>query len=236
MGKLSFGDIENRLRLPATATPIHSSSLICICEEAPMSRKAVWRNFVKMVDRYHQAAFSPKYLLYTNIGISIALSGVGDTIAQSYERMLGEIHGWNKIRTLRMGISGLTVGVVCHYWYQYLDYLYPNRTYRTVVIKILLDQFICSPLYIAVFFLTMAVLEETTWEEVQQEIREKALVLYMAEWTVWPLAQFINFLLIKPQYRVFYDNSISLGYDVYTSQVKYRKKPNAEQNPDQKEK
>ncbi|XP_017059797.1 mpv17-like protein 2 [Drosophila ficusphila] len=189
----------------------------------------LWKQIVRSADRFHQAAFSPKFLLYTNIGISVGLSMVGDTMEQSYERFIGELPEWNRIRTLRMGISGFTVGVVCHYWYQYLDYLFPKRTFKVVVIKILLDQFICSPLYIAVFFLTMALLEDNSWEELQQEIREKALILYAAEWTVWPLAQFINFLLIKPQYRVFYDNTISLGYDVFTSQIKYRKKPDQEE-------
>ncbi|XP_043650717.1 mpv17-like protein 2 [Drosophila teissieri] len=190
-----------------------------------MALRVLWRRVTHVLDRFHQVAFSPKYLLYTNIGISVGLSMVGDTMEQSYERFIGELPDWNRTRTLRMGISGFTVGLVCHYWYQHLDYMFPKRTYKVVVIKILLDQFICSPFYIAVFFLTMAVLEDNTWEELQQEIRDKALVLYAAEWTVWPLAQFINFLVIRPQYRVFYDNTISLGYDVYTSQVKYRKKP-----------
>ncbi|XP_039484940.1 mpv17-like protein 2 [Drosophila santomea] len=190
-----------------------------------MALRLLWRRMTHVLDRFHQVAFSPKYLLYTNIGISVGLSMVGDTMEQSYERFIGELPDWNRTRTLRMGISGFTVGLVCHYWYQHLDYMFPKRTYKVVVIKILLDQFICSPFYIAVFFLTMAVLEDNTWEELQQEIRDKALVLYAAEWTVWPLAQFINFLVIRPQYRVFYDNTISLGYDVYTSQVKYRKKP-----------
>ncbi|XP_017002167.3 mpv17-like protein 2 [Drosophila takahashii] len=190
-----------------------------------MARRVQWKRLTQALDRFHQAAFSPKYLLLTNIGISVGLSMVGDTMEQSYERFIGELQEWNRIRTLRMGISGFTVGLVCHYWYQYLDYLYPQRTYKMVVVKILLDQFICSPFYIAVFFLTMAVLEDNSWEELKQEIKDKALILYAAEWTVWPLAQFINFLLIKPQYRVFYDNTISLGYDIFTSQVKYRKKP-----------
>ncbi|XP_016979587.1 mpv17-like protein 2 [Drosophila rhopaloa] len=189
-----------------------------------MAGRVGWQRMKQVLNRFHQAAFSPKYLLYTNIGISVGLSMVGDTMEQTYERLIGELSGWNRIRTLRMGISGLTVGLVCHYWYQYLDYLFPKRNFKVVIVKILLDQFICSPFYIAVFFITMAILEENSWEELQQEIRDKALTLYLAEWTVWPLAQFINFLLIKPQYRVFYDNTISLGYDVYTSQVKYRKK------------
>nr|AAM29277.1 AT16953p [Drosophila melanogaster] len=195
-----------------------------------MALRVLWRRMTNAMDRFHQMAFSPKYLLFTNIGISVGLSMVGDTMEQSYERLIGELPDWNRTRTIRMGISGLTVGLVCHYWYQHLDYLFPKRTYKVVVVKILLDQFICSPFYIAVFFLTMAILEDNTWEELEQEIREKALVLYAAEWTVWPLAQFINFLLIKPQYRVFYDNTISLGYDIYTSQVKYRKKPEPKDN------
>ncbi|XP_034655930.1 mpv17-like protein 2 [Drosophila subobscura] len=193
-----------------------------------MFRRARWRRVLQGVNRWHSVAFSKRYLLYTNLGISFSLSMVGDTMEQAYERYLGEIDAWNGTRTLRMGMGGLTVGVVCHYWYQYLDYRYPNRTIRTVMRKILLDQIICSPFYITVFFITMGLLERQSWEEFREEVMEKAVVLYMAEWTFWPAAQFVNFFLIKPRYRVFYDNSMSLGYDIYTSGVKYRKKPSLE--------
>lgn len=175
-------------------------------------------------NRLHHAAFSKKFLIYTNIGISISLSMLGDTLEQSYERFTKQIIGWDRTRTVRMGISGFTVGIVCHFWYQYLDYIYPKRTIKAVIHKILLDQFICSPFYIGVFFLTMGLLEDKTWLEVKEEIADKAVTLYKAEWTVWPAAQFINFFFIKPKYRVFYDNIVSLGYDVYTSKVKYRQK------------
>ncbi|XP_022221003.1 mpv17-like protein 2 [Drosophila obscura] len=184
-----------------------------------------WRRLLQALNRWHSVAFSKRYLLYTNLSISTSLSMVGDTIEQSYERYVGEIDGWNRTRTLRMGTGGFTVGFVCHHWYQYLDHRYPNRTIGIVMRKILLDQIICSPFYIAVFFITMAVLERQSWEEFQAEVMEKAIVLYVADWTVWPAAQFINFFLIKPRYRVIYDNSLSLCYDVYTSKVKYRKKP-----------
>jgi protein Mpv17 len=36
---------------------------------------------------------------------------------------------------------------------------------------------------------------------------------------VWPPAQVINFYLLPTRFRVLYDNTISLGYDVYTSYV-----------------
>lgn len=51
------------------------------------------------------------------------------------------------------------------------------------------------------------------------EIKHKFLRLYKAEWIVWPTAQVINFWILPLKYRVLYDNTISLGYDVYTSYV-----------------
>ncbi|XP_017957900.1 mpv17-like protein 2 [Drosophila navojoa] len=184
-----------------------------------------YRNVQRTLSRWHSHAFSKKYLLFTNLGVSIGLSMLGDTFEQSYERYTGQIQGWDRTRTLRMGISGFTVGIVCHYWYQYLDYYYPKRSFSTVVRKIILDQCICSPFYISIFFLTMGLLEDKSWEEVMEEIHDKAWTLYKAEWTVWPIAQMINFFFVAPKYRVLYDNSVSLGYDVFTSRVKYAKKP-----------
>ncbi|EDV97211.1 mpv17-like protein 2 [Drosophila grimshawi] len=187
-----------------------------------------WKIVKCTFSRWHNVAFSKRFLLYTNVGISIGLSMMGDTLEQSFERYKDQIDGWNRTRTVRMGISGLTVGFVCHYWYQYLDYYYPKRTLKTVVYKILLDQFICSPFYIGVFFLTMGLLEQNNWDEVKDEIRSKALTLYFAEWTVGPAAQLINFFFVAPQYRVLYDNFVSLGFDIYTSRVKYSKKPDGQ--------
>ena len=42
----------------------------------------------------------------------------------------------------------------------------------------------------------------------------------MAEWFIWPPAQFVNFYFLPTRLRVIYDNTISLGYDMYTSHVK----------------
>ena len=45
--------------------------------------------------------------------------------------------------------------------------------------------------------------------------------LYLAEWFIWPPAQFVNFYFLPTRFRVIYDNVISLGYDMYTSHVKH---------------
>lgn len=44
------------------------------------------------------------------------------------------------------------------------------------------------------------------------------------------LAQVINFWILPNRYRVLYDNTISLGYDVYTSMVINEPIPQAEKS------
>lgn len=165
--------------------------------------------------------FSPKYLFYTNVTISVSLSAVGDVLEQHYEILKGEWYEWSFKRTRNMAVSGMTIGVVCHYWYKYLDNKLPGRAIDIVLKKVFIDQLVCSPLCIAIFFLTLGILEKNDWSELKNEIIQKAHRLYIAEWIIWPPAQTFNFYFLPNKYRILYDNTISLGYDVYTSQVKH---------------
>lgn len=172
---------------------------------------------------FHTKAFSPKYLLLTNCCISISLSSVGDILEQQYELYKKDIEAYSSKRTAHMAFSGLTVGIVCHYWYRYIDKRIPGKSLSVVLRKVLWDQVICSPIVISTFFLTLGILEASSKEQILREIKEKAMRLYIAEWTVWPPAQIINFYFLPNKYRILYDNTISLGYDVYTSKVKHGK-------------
>ena len=48
--------------------------------------------------------------------------------------------------------------------------------------------------------------------------------LYLAEWIIWPPAQFLNFAFLPTRFWVLYDNVISLIYDTYTSHMKHHVK------------
>lgn len=166
-------------------------------------------------------AFSDKYLLLTNVGLSVALSAIGDVIEQNFELVTKKIDHWDQIRTRNMSISGLTVGIFCHAWYRYLDKFIPGYSMRIVIKKVAVDQFVASPICISTFFLTLAALENTSTEDFIKEVKNKAWKLYAAEWMIWPPAQFINFYLLPYKYRVLFDNGVSLCYDIFTSHVKY---------------
>lgn len=176
---------------------------------------------IHFLKKLRNQAFSSRYLLWTNVAISISLSGVGDGIEQNLEMMSGDLNGWDRRRTLNMSISGCTVGIICHNWYRFLDKRMPGRTIQIVFKKVLVDQVLCSPLCISSFFLTLGYLENKSLDDIMDEVKQKAWRLYAAEWVVWPPAQILNFYILPTKYRVLYDNIISLGYDIYTSRVKY---------------
>lgn len=185
------------------------------------------RRFISRAYRtYKQAkedAFNRNNLFYTNVLLSTVISITGDALEQNYEIHTGEIDKIDLERTLQMGVSGSIAGVICHNWYNFLDRIIIGRSLKMVMKKLMLDQLICSPIVIMSFFATIAVFEEHPLENFTEEVRDKFWVLYKAEWVVWPPAQIINFYLLPTRYRVLYDNIISLGYDIYTSQVKHSK-------------
>ncbi|XP_050297705.1 mpv17-like protein 2 [Anthonomus grandis grandis] len=198
---------------------------------AAAARKLLFlqNRFAVKTRKFFNTMFSDKYLLYTNVGLSLSLSGLGDLIEQKYEIYSKEITEWDKKRTLDMTLSGTTVGVVCHYWYMFLDRTIPGYTVRIVFKKIIVDQLIGSPLAISTFFGSIALLEGSTMQEFITEVKQKAWRLYAAEWMIWPPCQFLNFYVLSTKYRVLFDNLVSLGYDVYTSRVKHHNYSSSEE-------
>lgn len=190
------------------------------------------RTVVQRISKFTGCAFSDKYLLYTNLGISFTLSGVGDVIEQQYELIRGTLKEWDKLRTRKMALSGITVGIMCHYYYALLDKRLPGRSMSVLVKKVFIDQLVCSPLCISVFLVTIAYLEGQTLKQFLEDLKRKGWRLYCADWVVWPPAQFINFYFLPPKYRVLYDSTISLGYDIYTSYVNHDKEEREDNEED----
>lgn len=52
----------------------------------------------------------------------------------------------------RMFIMGLALGPFNHYWYIYLDKFLPGIKKKTIFKKVILDEVIASPFFLAAFF------------------------------------------------------------------------------------
>jgi len=163
-----------------------------------------------------------KYLLITNLAISTTFSGLGDFLEQTYEVYAGYEERRDKIRTLKMAFTGLPVGFFCHHWYMTLDKYLPMRDKKSLIKKFLLDQLIGSPVYIAIFLISIGILKHWTAEQFKKDFVEKGISFYKAEWYVRPPAQIFNFYFVPSRFRILYDSIVSLGFDTYFSFVTYK--------------
>lgn len=65
-----------------------------------------------------------------------------------------------------------------HLFYRTLDRRYPARDMQTIIKKILIDQSLCTPINIAVFIYGLGVLENKTLAKMNDELREKFVVIF----------------------------------------------------------
>lgn len=74
---------------------------------------------------------------------------------------------------------------------------------------------------IATFFISIGYFNGWSRDEIVKSIYEKGLILYEAEWIVWPPALLFSFYFLQTRYRVLFDSLVSLGFDILNSYLVY---------------
>ncbi|KAF5298115.1 hypothetical protein FQA39_LY02539 [Lamprigera yunnana] len=140
------------------------------CYKQPATKLSLRRGF--------HNAFG-KHLLFTNTWTSGVLMFVGDVVEQEIEiqRNLMDEFDWGRFG--RMFLTGLLFGPVHHYFYMWMNRKLPHRSVPVVFKKILLDQFIMSPICIILFFYTIGALEGKPTKEVTKEMKDKFVNVYV---------------------------------------------------------
>lgn len=164
-----------------------------------------------------------KFPLISNLTICIGFGGLGDFIEQMLEnwRKQMPVNNWDMIRTSKFAAAGLSVGFICHYWYLFLDNRFVALTKENLLKKILLCQFVHSPICIIAFFVSIGYLDNWNRSQLIKNIHEKGMLLYQAEWIVWPPALLFSFYFLPTQSRVLFDSLVSLGFDIFNSYLVY---------------
>uniref|UniRef100_A0A0B7A3D3 Mpv17-like protein 2 n=1 Tax=Arion vulgaris TaxID=1028688 RepID=A0A0B7A3D3_9EUPU len=185
--------------------------------------RALWPLY-SSVHRGGKLLFSEQYLLYTNIGLSIGISAIGDVLQQNYQHKKNESLvnvPWDHMRTAKMAASGVVIGSFIHYWYQHLDVWLPGRSLKMLSKKVFLDLVVSSPVCVFLFLMTAAILDGQRWILIKEEFRNTGKTMLITDSLVWTPAQALNFYFLPTRFRILFDNSVSLAIDTYFSHLRF---------------
>lgn len=99
---------------------------------------------------------------------------------------------------------------ILYNWYKWLDRTFPGTAKRIVVKKVLLDQFIPTPLLLVLFFTGMSLMERKS--NILEECKQKFIPTFARSCLFWIPAQTANFVLVPPKFRVVYVGSCAFGW------------------------
>jgi len=162
--------------------------------KCPLHWTHVTRYIKSKKDLIINSSLFHKHLFWTNIGISVALSGAGDYFIQRHESGSNNRHidyksstcqksltavRWNPKRSCHMAISfGLTSGFLCHFWYKFLDTKIQGNTIKAVTKKIIWDQILFSPILIVACLFVAGMMDSSSPKDIKNDIRDKGRKIY----------------------------------------------------------
>lgn len=124
-------------------------------------------------------------------------------------------------RTRQVAITGFTwSGPISHTWYAILEHLVTIKDKLIgLIIRMILDAFLFSPVAVAGYFTWRTILEGGRSNDIVAKLRDSYVNALLASFRFWPCANIINFSLVPVEYRVLYNNMLSLFWNGYLSHI-----------------
>ena len=69
------------------------------------------------------------------------------------------------------------------------------------------------------FFTVMGLIESGNWQGVQEKFRDAYSTALLANYSVWPVVQLINFKIMPLQYRLPFVSSLGILWNAYLSWI-----------------
>ncbi|GJD07072.1 Peroxisomal membrane protein 2 [Galdieria sulphuraria] len=121
-------------------------------------------------------------------------------------------------------INEFTIGLVLrapvvHYFHTFLDKCLFRNAKQTslavIVAKVILDQFIFSPPFTALYYYVTALMRDEPLKPVSQKIRRELFDVMKKSWLLWIPVNAINYALIPLELRVLFANIVDVFWTAY---------------------
>ncbi|CEL98403.1 unnamed protein product [Vitrella brassicaformis CCMP3155] len=112
-----------------------------------------------------------------------------------------------------------------HYWYNFLDARVPPPTEPLSGINFLrlaLDQFLQAPVFTALFFAVLQLLEGANTQGVRDKLSRDWWSTMKTNWVVWLPASFINLAFVPTALKLLYVNVVFYFWSIFLSIVANR--------------
>ena len=107
-----------------------------------------------------------------------------------------------------------------HFNYCYtLPYVAGSSTNHTIIAlkKIIFDQLVLAPTYFFMFYHVVNKIDGKFFSHANDQLIQKFWPTMIANWKIWPMVNFLNFLIIPIHYQVLWNNFFSLFFNAYLS-------------------
>ncbi|XP_048529372.1 protein sym-1-like [Triticum urartu] len=161
-----------------------------------------------------------KHPVATKAVTSAVLTLAGDLICQL---VIDKVPELDLKRTFVFTLLGLVlVGPTLHFWYLYLSKLVTISGTSGVISRLLLDQFVFSPVFIGVFMSLLVTLEGKP-SLVVPKLKQEWFSSLIANWQLWIPFQFLNFYFVPQKLQVLAANFVALAWNVILSYKAHKK-------------
>lgn len=186
------------------------------------------RLFVSLFDQYNSILCDQPLLTKAlTSGVICALGEVLASLVKNQSRNKRNL-GYLSLRRIILHASyGMLVsGPIYHLWYNLLDQVSLStrkettkllRQRRSVGLKVLIDQFVFSPIFLLVTLFYLKYFRRLDAKYAVRSIRNHYFVALLTSWKLWIPANVINFNAVPVNYQVLYGNLVSLWWNIYLS-------------------
>eukprot|EP00051_Salpingoeca_urceolata_P013405 m.168355 g.168355 ORF g.168355 m.168355 type:complete len:227 (+) comp17788_c0_seq1:64-744(+) len=131
---------------------------------------------------------------------------------------------WDPWRTLRLaGFYSCVHAPWVHVWFNALDKMFGAAAGpRVVALKVIADQFVNMPVFMAVFLQSQSLMAGKTWTEAKDKVGRDHWTLVTGAWACWIPALSVIFSVVPLKYRLLTANFVQVGFGVFVSNIANR--------------
>ncbi|KAF9056610.1 hypothetical protein BJ165DRAFT_543205 [Panaeolus papilionaceus] len=161
------------------------------------------------------------------------LNALGDAVAQVSQNVVNKnkdqdfAKRYDFQRTVRFFCFGLMISPIMGRWNAFLERRFPLRSLgstanskvsmKALTKRVAADQLIMAPIGLGLFLGSMGIMEHRSPAQIRDRFKDLYPTALLANWKVWPPAQFVNFRYMPLPYRVPFSQVCGVAWTLYLS-------------------